>query len=475
MFVSAQCKWLLAILLAIGMGAVAASFPLVAAALAVFVGLLFLILGKPVIGLAMAVLAYPYISRNSVLLSGLPIKTFLDMALMALCGIWGILVLIKKSPVRFTGLSVWMVLYFTVTALSALLNDKTPVEALTIVKYLFYFFLVANLIGWESLPVIAWALVGGGIVLGLDGIYQSFTHESSWVLRLLINLGIYTPDTVSLRVYENIVGSARAVSTFPTSNTFAGFLLFVIPVAITLAFYIRTKWAAVFAWGGVLILTWSLVVTQSRGGLLGFAISVLFLLANVGIHHRRPLLNFGAASLVMFGLLASLGYFGRLDSLIDINYATNLERLSRWSAGLALLERSPWFGVGPGQYREAYMQFAPVGAPLEAMDSHNLYLQIAVETGMLGFSAFLAAFVGGLYFVSRKALALAPDHRHRTLVTGFVAAMVAYLTHGLVDYVTSLPEISFQVWLFAGILTGLASTKLGKQIEPASITRERYT
>ena len=130
--------------------------------------------------------------------------------------------------------------------------------------------------------------------------------------------------------------------------------------------------------------------------------------------------------------------------------ATLRIRLRYWEAGLRILQDHFLFGVGVGNEKAvpAYMENPDVSA----QSVHNIYLQVALETGIFGWLSFFG-FVGLIFFYVRAA---ARNLRHRAgwedeyyLLVAIQTAMLAVLVDGL-----QLDVFNFSLkgwWLMATI------------------------
>ena len=83
-------------------------------------------------------------------------------------------------------------------------------------------------------------------------------------------------------------------------------------------------------------------------------------------------------------------------TLISANFST-VERLAHWIAGLRMFAAHPILGVGAGNYDAAYAKYALPDWPDALGYAHNYYINVAAETGILGFVAFLALTAATLY------------------------------------------------------------------------------
>jgi len=119
------------------------------------------------------------------------------------------------------------------------------------------------------------------------------------------------------------------------------------------------------------------------------------------------------------------------DRSTDADQSTD-ERILFWQGSLALIKKSPWFGIGSDGFKEAYPQLQ---SQLLATSNHphNLILKLAVENGLLAAGSFCLLILTTLY-VSGKKLWSMPLNNNFYLKLGFFVAMVAGLLHNLVDY-----------------------------------------
>jgi O-antigen ligase len=163
----------------------------------------------------------------------------------------------------------------------------------------------------------------------------------------------------------------------------------------------------------------ALVIGYGRGALATIAIgAVIFLLIG---QHRRPLvIGLGLAGIVVVALLFAVpniryALTARLTTL-DLSgerfgpttdgtgtsalrpYNSEYTRLVLWRAGLAMITKSPIIGHGPGNFPTEVAKFLPNDTPIPPEvgrlgDVDNQFLQIAIDTGLLGLTAYLSLVV----------------------------------------------------------------------------------
>ena len=182
-------------------------------------------------------------------------------------------------------------------------------------------------------------------------------------------------------------------------NDFATTLALGIPMAWLL---VSTRRQGILYWLNLLYIPWILfvvVLTSSRGGLLLslFALGVIPLtygnltiwrkvgfLMMLAVAATIPFLDFGAGFYSQLTPnLNRLSTIGEEVSSGDLNHRTRI-----WRTGLEIFATHPWTGVGSGTFEQA------AGPYLDRPRApHNAYLAVLTETGLIGFSLFLALFV----------------------------------------------------------------------------------
>lgn len=324
---------------------------------------------------------------------------------------------------------------------------------------------VSEVIKWLQLPVLllvaptmltaersrwlAAALVLGACVQAILGLYQFIFQVGP---EHFIILGRFM----------------RASGAFDQPNPFGGFLGLALPMALSLAIWAwgeaarckEQRWRqivwALFYTAAAGLIALGVLASWSRGAWFGAFAGAL---AVAVLRSRRAAL-ISAFSALLLAIWLALGafspamlpkpltdrladlpaYFGLTDVLAqpvtDENFAV-VERLAHWVAAQRMWERSPWFGVGAGNYAAVYPEVRlprwedPLG------HAHNIYLNMLAETGLLGFAVFLALWGAVVAWSWRRSRAVSPvdsQQRWRAAVAVGVLGLVAHLAvHSLVD------------------------------------------
>ena len=119
------------------------------------------------------------------------------------------------------------------------------------------------------------------------------------------------------------------------------------------------------------------------------------------------------------------------------------ERLALPQAALPLVWQRPWFGHGGGTFVLAMPAVKPPGFPHYWDHAHNDYVEIAVDTGLVGLGLLLALAVATLWR-AWPALADAPqptddDRLKRGVAVAAWMALSCMALHGLVDFNLQIP------------------------------------
>jgi O-antigen ligase len=226
----------------------------------------------------------------------------------------------------------------------------------------------------------------------------------------------------------------RAHGFYSIYMTLGGVLAIVLVLALPTLPHLRSRAAGLGAW---LLGALGFALTFVRGAWVGFAVGVAVLACAV----RRRALALGGiilAAVALGGLavVAVPGAWQHVAAIVDPNYPTSRERIAMLAAGLTLIQEHPVAGVGPGQIRRLYPDYAPPTAVRRHTSHlHNTPLQIAAERGLVGlalwawiFVAFFARTVG----IWRRLPA--DGARDRALVAGSAAAVVAFVAGGLFEH-----------------------------------------
>ncbi len=162
-------------------------------------------------------------------------------------------------------------------------------------------------------------------------------------------------------------------------------------------------------WALMALMTFAVVLTASRTGVLGIGLLALWGLLDRRLSRPTRLLLLLAP---LFYLLAWLGTaawaeasrhaFGGETRLAEADLSAS--RFGIWANTLELIRQQPWAGVGFGEFNLAWSLTPFPGRPVAFFDhAHNLPLHLAVELGVPLAALVLALLVAALWRAWRLA------------------------------------------------------------------------
>jgi O-antigen ligase len=214
------------------------------------------------------------------------------------------------------------------------------------------------------------------------------------------------------------------------------------------------------------ILVSAIVVTLSRGPLIGMAVSLVIMTAATLQFGRMSRRTASVAIVIaLLTLLVSGAYVVRSRSgrvfptLADLMREGQIQdRVHTLSAALRMVRDHPIFGVGLENFTVLYPRYRPPEAELITPDVvptmvHSGYLQAAVTTGVPGLCLYLFFLLVVMIRLIR-AHAANTDRHERLLLAAFIASILGYMVTDL----TGWPEVplSALIWILLGL--GLAAT-----------------
>mgnify|MGYP000091346881 CR=1 FL=1 len=168
--------------------------------------------------------------------------------------------------------------------------------------------------------------------------------------------------------------------------------------------------------GCLIVVGFTLLLTKSRtsfvGAAAGIGVAGLLCLAGLKKEALKRVLTVAAVGAVLLAVLIGGAFAtGSLDIEVLSEAPKSLEyRLFYWRGTARVIAESPWFGVGPGNFRPHYLQHKLPETSEEISDPHNFVLDVVANAGVLGALALLL--LAGV--VLRNGLTLASSNRAAT-------------------------------------------------------------
>ena len=170
-------------------------------------------------------------------------------------------------------------------------------------------------------------------------------------------------------------------------NDYANNLLLPLSLAVGVMLTARRRTAQMLAGAVAAIIMTAIILTMSRGGLLSvFAMAIVYLYR----FRLRMKALIPVAVMALLLMAAPSLFFQRLFSAVDSGGAG---RTDIWKAGFVAFQHYPIFGAGLGNFPAAFDRFAGEAPRFEGYGrgSHNIYLGVSVELGIIGLLLLLLA------------------------------------------------------------------------------------
>jgi O-antigen ligase len=252
---------------------------------------------------------------------------------------------------------------------------------------------------------------------------------------------------------------------YANHNHYAGLMEMLTPLACAAAFLERGAKRSLLLFATILMAA-SIVLSRSRGGVLGLAVSIAFVCL---ILYRRDrerrgaltILGIVAAVAILALLLANENVFHRFQEIQD-HY-----RPSIYADSVRMWLHRPFVGFGWGTFPTVYPQFRSFYTDLFVNHAHNDYLEMLTETGLAG-AALTSWF---LFAVFRGGMTKIADKRDRVgsiAALGIMGGIVALLTHSLLDFNLHIPANAAMFYA----LCAAAATPFRRRVHEIAVTPE---
>ena len=319
----------------------------------------------------------------------------------------------------------------------------------------FYFLAIEIFSRRKNIKTFLWCYI---LALLVVIVYTLYNHAgygliaqraAHWVVRPFYNDHTDYGAALALFIPVLAVLSSRSISP-PRVSLLARVLLVVFLVALVFS-YSRAAWLSVFVAIGV----WVLIRLR-----IGFA----------------TLVSFGLVGALLIFMLwgdilrmmekntqdSSADFQEHVTSMTNITSdASNLERINRWKAAIAMFREKPLLGWGPGTYMFQYAPFQNsydrtiISTNLaDGGNAHSEYLGPLSESGLPGMLSFVVVALLAL-ITGFRLLKKLKKRKDRLLVLGIVLGLITYLVHGILNNFLHSDKAAVPFWGFIAILVAM--------------------
>ncbi len=410
--------------------------PLYAAAFALGLWFVFMVFYKVEFGVFAAVFLAPLIPTMA--LVGLSFLCLASLIVRALTS--------KRFEWRTDGVGL-MVLVMLIVYFIAAVTSFSPVKSLQIwavyfAFMIFYFVIVNTVRTRKQLTDLLTVFSISGLLVCVYGIMQyvfGWNTAQAWIDEEMF-------EDIKMRIY----------STLGNPNVLGEYILLVLPVTISLMWTKRGTAAKLTYAAFSAVLGAALILTFSRGCWLGIMFSAaVFITFAAG-----KLWGLALIALPVVPMILPESIIKRFTSIGDMKDSSTSYRVFIWMGTLLML-RDFWLtGIGPGT--EAFTQVYPFYSysSIVAPHSHNLFLQIITESGVIGISAFLILLI---LFAKRLTVGYQTEGKGGALsvmIVGIGSAAAGFLLQGMFDNCFYNYRVFMIFW--AVIALGISAANIAK-------------
>jgi O-antigen ligase len=250
---------------------------------------------------------------------------------------------------------------------------------------------------------------------------------------------IYQYATDTMTITTAYIQRGASLSADP--NDTARLLTLALPMAVYWSLHSERRLYQALSIAGFLCILAGTILTQSRGGF----VTLVFIMGIIYVKNISLKTTIVAIALltciIFFG--AATGYWERVGTLSSLQEQKKMDRDSSLDGRLELVrtggilfKNNLILGAGPGQFGATFLDYKTksslvgYGTLEKTPAAHNLYLEFAVENGLLGISVLAAILIislRGFLTLSRNG----PDESTRQLGAYLAFSFLAILVSGL--------------------------------------------
>ena len=275
-----------------------------------------------------------------------------------------------------------------------------------------------------------------GLIAIAEFVTYNLTHHTKWFNFIVANPLYYRFND---RVFElfpfdvvNNVYPSRATATFDNPLILATFLVMATPFCAFGMIYFKHSASRKLSAVCLLLTIGGILCTESRGAYIAVALTVITLLvSNKRIFKKL----FPFIIILAIGLPLILVIRFKNSPAGDLMTSNN-SRLKIWKCCFNIFLKHPIIGLGAGTENVHQILISELGT--DRAHAHNLFLQIAVEGGIIGLlfaTAIIAVIVKNLY-----SLFTIKENRYRPYAIIYTSALVGFITMSLFEHTLQTPK-----------------------------------
>ncbi|GAA0114512.1 O-antigen ligase family protein [Clostridium senegalense] len=239
----------------------------------------------------------------------------------------------------------------------------------------------------------------------------------------------------------------RITSTMENPNGLGAYLVLSFFPIFMLIFNENNKKSKVFYIITSLLIVINIFLTYSRNATVGFMIGLLVLAFLYNYKFLSVFIIF--VPIVLFDK-SLINRFSNIKTSV-----LNDPRIKLWKVAGKMIKENPILGVGNGNYVALYDQYIEKYPELKYKDyhrfsSHNSYLKIQSELGILGIISFALVIISSIRSVI-KVYKNSHNKMYKLFFMGVMASIIAFLAMNFLDNLFFSPQTTTYFWLFIAL------------------------
>lgn len=383
--------------------------PLYAAVFAVGLWFVFMVFYKVEFGVFATVFLTPLIPTMAVV--GLSFLCLVSLIVRALTS--------KKFEWRKDGVGLLILSMLAIDLIASVLSfaagKSLQIWAVYFAFMIFYFVIINTVKTRAQFFNLLTVFALSGLLVCLYGVAQyvfGWNVKQAWIDEEMF-------EDIKMRIY----------STLENPNVLGEYILLVLPVCISLAWTKKNILSKIIYAAMAVVCGAALILTFSRGCWIG----VMFSAAIFITFAAGKLWGLALIALPVIPMILPQSIINRFLSIGDMKDSSTSYRVYIWMGTLLMLKDFWLSGIGLGT--EAFTQVYPFYSysSIVAPHSHNMFLQIWVESGIIGLAAF---FLLMFFFVKKLISGYQKEGKYGEMsvtLTAIGAAVIGFLVQGMFD------------------------------------------
>lgn len=335
----------------------------------------------------------------------------------------------------------WIFAFAIVIAISAIISisvqESIKIALLMIAFVLFYFVVINVITTKKQLKAILYILISVATFTAVYGIYQYVFGD------------VYSQAWLDNEMFEDI--KMRVYSTLENPNVYGEYLLLIIPLIASLLWSEKGWKRKIFLFVCLAITGIAIILTFSRGCWLGLMLAI----AVLAIIIDRRFIILGILLLFMLPFILPEAIINRFMSIGNMEDSSTSYRVYIWMGTLAMLKDYWISGVGMGitSFNTIYPLYSYNN--IVAPHSHNLYLQVVVEYGIVGFITMV-----GVMYNYFKEVIISMRMKKDIVLGGLLSGMFGFLLQSMTDHTWYNYRVVLMFWMMIGIAIVLSKINI---------------